>query len=273
MNEQEKPWEKEARERKEREQKEREEKEKAEKEKAEKEKAGKEKSDKEKADKEKKEQQEKAEKEKAEREDKERKEKEDKGKDDYQKSEKEKADKAIKEGMEKESKALKEAHDKESERVKNLSQSQPHGAGKGPHKPEQNHYQEHFARQTGDGMVGYRSDMMSQSQKEAMQRHWQTHAAKHGRDSAERRDDPQADGVKADRGGPDRPGPAPAHAHAGKPWHEKHGGHPDHLGTIMKDKVHGAVEKPWNRQHADPDRSESRMAAQSRQREREDQTR
>lgn len=76
-------------------------------------------------------------------------------------------------------------------------------------------------------------------------------------------------------GGPDRPGPAPApaHAHAGhhaKPWHEKHGGHPDHLGTILTDKAHAPLEggTPWQHQ-ADPDRAESRMAAQAREREQE----
>lgn len=73
--------------------------------------------------------------------------------------------------------------------------------------------------------------------------------------------------------GPDRPGPAPApaHAHAHEPWHNKHGGHPDHASTILKDKAHAAMEgeKPWQRQHADPDRAESRMAEQAREKERE----
>ena len=255
MNDQEKQQEKEAREKAEREQKEREAKEKAEKEK--------------------KDAQEKAEKEKAEREKKDRDDKEKREKDEHQKSEREKSEKAIKENVEREQKALKEAHDKESERVKNLQQ--PHGAGKGPHKPEQNpSYRAYIARDTGSGMTGYRSDMLTREQNAALRQQWQTHAAKNGRDSGERswdnRDGPQADGVAADRGGPDRPGPAPTHAHvASKPWHEKHGGHPDHLSTILTDKAHAAVEgeKPWNRQHADPDRAEARMAAQARAREQE----
>ena len=85
-------------------------------------------------------------------------------------------------------------------------------------------------------------------------------------------DGPTPDHVR-DPQGTDKPGPTPAHA---KPWHEKHGGHPDHASTILKDKAHAISEgeKPWNRpQHADPDRAEARMAQQSRAREREDQTR
>jgi len=88
-----------------------------------------------------------------------------------------------------------------------------------------------------------------------------------------------SDPDRAARGdGPNRPGPAPAPAHAhhghAKPWHEKHGGHPDHASTILKDKAHalgqGHDEKPWKHQsQADPDRAESKMAAQAREREQE----
>lgn len=80
--------------------------------------------------------------------------------------------------------------------------------------------------------------------------------------------------VRADRDGPDKPGPAPAHAHAHHghhmPWdknpHEQHGGHGHHLSRESGQEL--AQGKPWENR-ADPDRSESRMAAQAREREQE----
>lgn len=81
------------------------------------------------------------------------------------------------------------------------------------------------------------------------------------------------EGVRA-AGNPDHPGPAPAHAHHGHghhmPWdknpHEQHGGHGHHLSRESGQEL--AQGKPWENR-ADPDRSESRMAAQAREREQE----
>ncbi len=212
---------------------------------------------------------EKEDREKKEREDKERTGKEDKQKEDYQKSEKDKGDKAIKDNMEKEEKARKEAHDKESERVKNLPKANAYGEGwKKPSDPKYAYTPVH-AVGAGVGMTGYDASTVDRGAVKASQE--AELKRRHGVEQKHNKDDgPQPDRVAADRG-PDKPGPAPAHATHGKPWHEKHGGHPDHASTILKDKAHAAMEgeKPWQRQHADPDRAESRMAQQSREREQE----
>ena len=88
-------------------------------------------------------------------------------------------------------------------------------------------------------------------------------------------DQPQPGGAPTqDPRGPDRPGPAPAHAHAHHkmPW-DKNPQEAAHGHKQSKDQGQEIAQgqgKPWDRQqHADPDRSESRMAAQARAREQE----
>ncbi|OCB01251.1 hypothetical protein BBC27_05030 [Acidithiobacillus ferrivorans] len=98
-------------------------------------------------------------------------------------------------------------------------------------------------------------------------------AIDHGKGKA----DPDQQRVARDNG-PDRPGPAPAPAHA----HHGHG-HGHHMPWDKNphdagqkghhlSKEHGqelAQGKPWENRGADPDRAESRMAQQAREREKE----
>ena len=117
------------------------------------------------------------------------------------------------------------------------------------------------------------------------QKPWAKHAEKQQEQKAaahekgnDRGDGPQPDAVRDDRNGPDRPGPAPTHAHHGHghmPWDknpgQEHGGHGHHLSKENGQEL--AQGKPWEHRGADPDRAESRMAEQARERERDDQRR
>ncbi|MBU2857868.1 hypothetical protein HF289_13645 [Acidithiobacillus ferrooxidans] len=96
---------------------------------------------------------------------------------------------------------------------------------------------------------------------------------RHGVEQKHNKDDgPQTDRVSADRG-PDKPGPAPAHAHAHHhghmPWNKD-----QHQAKAGLSKEHGqdlaqGQGKPWEHRNADPDRAESRLAEQAREREQE----
>lgn len=70
-----------------------------------------------------------------------------------------------------------------------------------------------------------------------------------------------------DKGGPDRPGPAPAHGQGHMPWDKERQAKAGLSKDAWQDLGHGQG-KPWQ-QRADPDREESRMAAQARDREQE----
>lgn len=115
------------------------------------------------------------------------------------------------------------------------------------------------------------------------QKPWEKHAEKQQEQKnvthekrQDRNDGPQANAIRADRNGPDKPGPAPAHHGLHMPWDknpgQEKGGHGHHLSKESGQELQQG--KPWERQqHADPDRAEARMTEQSRAKEREEQSR